>query len=221
MDFTEYLNEINKNYSRIIVNDKKACLPVEKITEKYRGANLWVMKLSWDDTIRIPYNYRPLKPMGIYLNSLFHLCKETHSLTTNSGYENASQWFINCLHELCLIEINDCVNDRIEKLERSWSKGFIDKESKQLSMMRRYENPYTDKRCKALETLIDKAIALTSISPVFVRMWKKYLKDYSGYINDLKNNKSIKHAFIENGVYTVQIKGGKSLANKIKITKIV
>jgi hypothetical protein len=221
MNFTEYLNEIDKSHSMVMVNDKRAFLPVEKITEKYRGANLWVMKLSWDSTIRIPYDYRPLKSMGIYLNSLFHLCERTHSLTKDTGYKNASQWFVHCLHELCLIEIDDCVNARIEKLERSWSKGFVDKESKQLAMMRGYENPYTDKKCKALETLIDRAIDLTSKSTVFEKLWKQYLKDYRCYINDLKNNKLIKHAFIENDVYTVQVKGGKSLANKRKIAKII
>jgi len=223
MNINEYTIESAQKYFAINVQDNLACMPVEAIVDKWRGVNIWVMHECWDKSkIKIPYHYLPLKALGIFASKLFLLCVSTHSFDEDPTYKNASQWFHQTLMELCRLEIDQSLNGKIEPLERSWTKGFIDSESKRLQALKNNKNPYKAfDNCNALVDLFDKALKLKKDSGVYYdQVWKKFIDAYAAYIKDLKTNPRIKHAFIKSDFYTMQVKGGKSEAYKKKIANV-
>ena len=207
--------------AEIIIDDVRAQKPIEVIQEKWRVANMWVIKLGYSNSIKIPYRYSPYKSLGLFAYNLFLVCKEVYFINGNKRFNNGAEWFNHALIELCLIEVNECLKG-IKIIENSWKKSFIDSESRKLAKLKSLEeNPYSlYPDYKAISELINLASHLATTSDVFFKKyWKPFLKSYSTYINDLKKHPEIKHGYIDKeGDYILQIGNGKSPASRIKIS---
>lgn len=214
------------NFS-IEIADINAAPAIQVIYEKWLVANMWVGKLAFSSTIKIPYRYHPYKSLGFFAYNLFLVCERITTLNKKDNPRLSSiDWFNHCISELCRIEMEECLSG-ITIIENSWKKSFIDSESRKLAMLRNIEtdkpeNPYAKyQNSKAISKLVLEAQIWAGRSNVFrEKVWKPFIKSYSLYIKDLKSNPNIKHGYIENGDYVLQIGKGKSNAAK-RTSKIV
>jgi hypothetical protein len=67
----------------------------------------WVIKLEWDSRYKIPEKrvvIEATKPIGVWLQSILHLCEKAHSASVLGGqatrYLNAANWFSAIVQEI-------------------------------------------------------------------------------------------------------------------------
>jgi hypothetical protein len=202
----------------ITIIDAYAKIPIEIIHDKWQIAYLYTVKYVWSSKIKIHPAYYPYKSLGYFAYKLYRLVVAVEGFKRNTNFNNAVDLFKQLLLELFLIEVHDC-NNGIKIIERSWKKSFIALEAQKLSKLRNYKNPYKDiPDVKIIVEFFDTVINFAEQANGFNQeFYKPFLKAYLSYINDLKTNQRIKHGFIKNGEYILQIGGGKSSANKRKI----
>jgi hypothetical protein len=221
------LAKISKEYHEasikplaITVSDFRATLPVEAITDRFQALNTWIIKLLFDSRVKIPYHYQPLKKHAELLKTIFLLCERCHSFKLGNNYKNASDWFHDCLRELCTMELDISLNNKLEPIDGSWKKAYIAWNRNFYTSLKNNQNPFNS---PALSQLIQASLEQKSDGNTifFNEKWKPFLSAYSAYVTDLQKNSKIHHGYIENNKYIIQNGKGKSNASKITVAQFV
>ncbi|PHJ55793.1 hypothetical protein VF14_31865 [Nostoc linckia z18] len=161
--------------------------------------------------------YKDTKVLGLFISSLYELCKECFFIAPksrfNSYQNNGIEWFGACLRDLIYIEISDCLNPEIKskpkldylQIKKDRLKQLKDIESIFDTNIFNVYNPYLKfENCESLYLLIELSQKLAGIKPNFdKKYWTPFINSYRNAIAEIeKNYITVQLGIDDKGVWT-------------------